>query len=418
MAVSDGFRNSGFFCILPWVHARLNQDGNVYPCCRASEFYPYGSVAKTPFKEIWNSEAAKTMRLALIRGERLPQCSDCDRIDSMGGFSTRREMNQRFAHAFDRVESTAKDGFLDGKLLYLDLRFSNLCNLRCRSCGPQNSTAWYSDAQGMTESSHAGIIRPFEESKDFWAFFDELLPDLQSIYFAGGEPLLEDMHYELLEKLLRKGRRETLLTYNTNFSTLSHKQWQAPDLWRNFQNVVVSASLDGVGEQLELLRKGMRWAEVEKNHERLSREAPGVEFRIYSTVTAMNAFHITDAIGRFLELGMLRTPAQLTLNVALGPPYVSLNILNEGDRTLLRERYGSFLASLPGTMNSALANHIGTELKRVLGYLALPVDWKQRERFRRFTFSLDRKRGERFALLFPEHFELLYNPSGDGSGSE
>jgi radical SAM protein with 4Fe4S-binding SPASM domain len=417
MPEAKSLLESKTFCILPWIHVRLNQDGNLFPCCRASEFYHYGSLKEQTFAEIWNGAPVRAMRLALKNGEAPPQCSDCHKIESLGGVSARQEMNRHFAHAISRVEQTQADGTLAiQSLLYLDVRFSNLCNFRCRSCGPQNSSAWNDDAVQLGGVEATRVIRPKDDPDDLKKLLAEILPDLEWIYFAGGEPLLEDAHYELLESLIASGRTDVRLSYNTNFSTLERKAWRATDLWSRFKNVTVSASLDGAGEQGELLRKGMSWPRTEQNFRRLREKAPHVEFKIYSVITAMNAFHITDAIKTFLDNGMLQNPSQLQLNVALEPAYLAIHVLNEPERMQLRERYRSFVKSLEVLGSAGLKEHIANELERVLGYLASEVDHAARERFRLFTIRLDKLRGERFALLFPELFDAVYGDAGTSPG--
>lgn len=417
MSDTKALLESKAFCILPWIHVRLNQDGNLFPCCRASEFYHYGSLKEQTFAEIWNGAPVRAMRLALKNGEVPPQCSDCHKIESLGGVSARQEMNRHFAHAISRVEQTQPDGTLTTpSLLYLDLRLSNLCNFRCRSCGPQNSTAWNDDAVQLGGVETTPVIRPKDDPDDLKKLLAEILPDLEWIYFAGGEPLLEDAHYELLERLIASGRTDLRLSYNTNFSTLERKDWRATELWRRFKNVTVSASLDGVGEQGELLRKGMSWPRTEQNFRRLREEAPHVEFKIYSVITAMNAFHITDAIQTFLSNGMLQNPSQFQLSVALEPKYLAIHVLNEPERARLRERYHAFIKHLETFAGAGLREHIANELARVLGYFTDEVDRRGRDKFRLFTLRLDKIRGERLALLFPELFDAVYGDAGASTG--
>jgi hypothetical protein len=50
---------------------------------------------------------------------------------------------------FNHVKSKTKDdGSIDTEdfpVVYYDLRFGNFCNLKCRMCGPTDSSAWYDD---------------------------------------------------------------------------------------------------------------------------------------------------------------------------------------------------------------------------------------------------------------------------------
>lgn len=398
--------HSKHFCILPWVHARINQDAHVYPCCRIEEFYSYGNLSEKNLKSIYNDSAIRDMRQSLQHDQPLASCNDCYRIEALGGESLRTESNRKYAEHFGRVENTDEAGYTsDTNLVFLDLRLSNLCNFRCRTCNPLNSTSWYQDAEEF-----AGDHTPEKKLAAGVALklVQENLPTLKKIYFAGGEPLMHPEHYQILQFLIDKQRTDIELEYNTNFSILEFKSAKATELWTKFSTVKIGASLDGVREQGEFLRKGLNWNKIVENFLRLKKEAPHVHFVVAPTLNVMNAFHITEAIAEFYKLGMLNTGDNLSLNLLVQPDYLNLQILNSHERTLLETHYLTFLKEFKTTANPSLYSRVEAELKRALNTLkfAQPQD-SDRRRFQAFMLKLDRLRSEKSVLLFPELVDLL-----------
>lgn len=394
------------FCILPWVHVRIETTGNVFPCCRITDLYSYGNLKEKTLDEIWNDTAIREMRLGLLNDQALPQCQGCLKSEQPNLPPSYRQMhNKTFASAFDRVVKTKEDGSLDStELLFLDLRFSNLCNFRCRSCFPDLSSAWYGDSKKLDpDFSLKEINRPTRTREELWALIDSQIPHLRAIYFAGGEPLLEEDHYILLEKLIAQGRTDITLSYNTNLSTLSFKKWNVLELWPKFRKIFVGVSFDGIGAQAEFLRKGSNWTKLEQNFESIREIIPRQEILISPTVSAMNAFHIPAAIDRWIELGWLQEKDDFRFNIATRPEKINLNILSLKERATLRAHYHDYLVSLRSRgLSELLVNKIEAQLEYVLISFSDKVWEIQRAEFRDWTRKLDKIRGENFVNLFPE----------------
>ena len=108
-------------------------------------------------------------------------------------------------------------------MTYWDIRFSNLCNLSCRSCGHIFSSSWYKDQVALAgpewakNNSVLNYAGRFET--DMMEQLMEHLDYVEQIYFAGGEPLMMDEHYVILDELERRGRFDVRLIYNTELLT-------------------------------------------------------------------------------------------------------------------------------------------------------------------------------------------------------
>ncbi len=67
-----------FPCYAPWTHALIDFNGLVYVCCMTREqIQPLGDLRKQSFKEIWESEAYRRVRLHM-HPPALKPCQRCD----------------------------------------------------------------------------------------------------------------------------------------------------------------------------------------------------------------------------------------------------------------------------------------------------------------------------------------------------
>lgn len=65
-------------CFAPFTHALLNHEGRVFVCCMARGEPLLGDVTERPFRESWEGEAYRRVRLAMRTEEKLPPCHRCD----------------------------------------------------------------------------------------------------------------------------------------------------------------------------------------------------------------------------------------------------------------------------------------------------------------------------------------------------
>lgn len=330
-------KSSKTFCILPWIHQYVGPPGDVKPCCLYLQDQDIGSLKENTLKEIWNNEQTRQMRLDMLEGREVSGCHLCNTRNDLSK-TPRVNANDSFftEDNYDLINSTKEDGTVEEhKLQYIDARFNNLCNLKCRTCGPRFSTSWIEDhvkLYGVADEDR-------EKHGDVFSFpgktenqlYDEILPHLSTvkqIYFAGGEPLMTEDHYKVLTELVRldhTGSKEKPLVihYNTNFSHLKLGKYNALELWNKFAFIKINASLDGSHEKAEFWRKNTDWATVENNRRLLKEKCPRVEFRISFTCSWVNVFNMTEFHKEWVEKELIR-PQDLTLNLLDTPPMYSL----------------------------------------------------------------------------------------------
>ncbi len=335
------------FCMYPWIHLHAYPTGEAYPCCHAEMPYPVGNCRTSTLKEIWNSPEQRKLRLDMLTETPNPACTRCYEQEESGFFSGRRSANKHHGHHIKRIHSTDETGHLDQfEMTYWDIRFSNLCNLRCRSCGHIFSSQWYQDQVQLAGPAWKKANKPLNIAgryeTDIW---EQLLPHLdyvEQIYFAGGEPLMMEEHYRILDELERRKRFDVRLIYNTNFTHVSLKGRSVFDYWRKFDSVAVGASLDAMGARAEYIRKGTDWSTVESNRREMLSVCPDVDFYISPTLSIMNALHLPDFHRSWVKSGLLK-PQDLNVNILQDPAHYRIDIATPEYKKILQEKFEAHL---------------------------------------------------------------------------
>ena len=313
-------KESKTFCMYPWVHLHAYPTGEVHPCCHAEwKHPPLGSAHNNTLKEIWNSERMCKLRNDMLSETPNVSCQRCYEQEESGFFSGRKSSNKHHGHHVNRVRETTPTGHLERfEMTYWDIRFSNLCNLRCRTCGPTFSSQWYNDQvklAGVEWGKKNKVLNIAGRNKDdMWQQIIPHLDFVEKIYFAGGEPLIMDEHYNILDELERRGRFDVRLVYNTNFTETKLKDRSVFDYWRKFEKVAVGASLDAMGPRGEYIRKGTDWDVIERNRAQMLEICPEVDFYISPTLSIMNAMHLPEFHRTWVDRGYIQ-PQDLNVNI-------------------------------------------------------------------------------------------------------
>jgi organic radical activating enzyme len=312
------------FCIYPWIHLHAYPTGEAYPCCHAEMGVgQVGNCRNNTLEQIWTDTPMKQLREDMLSETPNVACGRCYEQEANGFFSGRRSANKHHGHHVKKLE---KNPF---EMTYWDIRFSNLCNLKCRSCGHIFSSQWYQDqaklAGGDWKDRNTVLNYAGRTELDMWEQLEPHLDYVEQIYFAGGEPLLMEEHYRILDELVRRKRFDVRLIYNTNFTHTDLKGNSVFEYWRQFDSVAVGASLDDSGTRGEYIRKGTDWAVVEQNRRDMMQVCPEVDFYISPTLSIMNAWHLPDFHRDWVERGLIRAQ-DLNVNILQDPLHYRIDI--------------------------------------------------------------------------------------------
>jgi len=402
---------SDTFCMMPWTHMHAFPDGRAYPCCLSDYWHPVGDLRKNTMEEVWNQDAYKTMRTNMLSGKECKECTKCYEQEQHGGFSMRNDMNRNYGHHIKDVGQTLEDGtHPEFKIRYWDVRFSNLCNFSCRSCGPIFSSNWYNDHVKLygrkPDVLGRDMARVEYTAGDEDAMLEQMeqhIPYLEQVYFAGGEPLIMKEHYYLLEKLIEYGKTDIRIQYNTNFSEMRFKDKHVYDYWKEFKNVSVGASLDAMGPQAELMRKGTKWEQTVENRFQMMAKVPHVDFYVSSTISAMNVLHVLDFHKEWTKMGLI-TAKDWNINICQSPEWYRPDIFPQDFKEqVITPAYEKHIAWLEPKDRLRRATN---GYKSVLSLINAQDNYKQWPEFEKQIAKLDGIRNENFWETFPEYKEL------------
>ena len=400
---SKGQRRGRVFCLLPWTHLHIPTDGSSRPCC-AWGGPPLGNVRSSSLAELWNSPGLKALRVDMMSGQPAAGCERCYEDERSGFVSMRQRKNIELDRHRGRERLTAADGTLPRlSVPWLDLRLSNVCNLRCRTCDAIASSAWMADARALGLSAEGG---PLQKSYDDWdSLWRQLQPVLEEgveeIRFAGGEPLVMEEHYRILDFLIARKLTDVRLTYHTNFSTLRFQGRDAIGLWSRFRHVKVAASLDASGRRGEYLRKGICWDTVVANREEMLRRSPETSFVVLPTISIFNALHLPDFHREWVEKGYIDRDAFL-LNRLETPGRYCMQVLPPALKARVAEAYRRYQESFLDADDV-----VARDFAAAARFMEAQDHSGLLPEFVAMTRRLDALRGEDCREVFPELAELF-----------
>jgi radical SAM protein with 4Fe4S-binding SPASM domain len=392
------------FCMMPFVHMYLNTDGNVLPCCTAQYTHPVGNVRTHTIKEIWNNKEYKEIRRKIVNKEPVDHCKNCymHEVESDGKNSFRRWANEDFKQFVDVVDFMEPDGtMLEMPLKYFDIRFSNICNYKCRTCGDIFSTSWAQENMKAwaknTRKNYTISIHVSNNDPSLLEQFKPYLPDMHIVYFAGGEPLITPEHYEVLEYLIEQKSTKMLLRYNSNMSVLGYKDKNILDMWKHFDKIDLFASLDSWGDRAAYIRHGTNWTVVVDNLKKIKEQAPNVSVQFNCVVSLFNIATITDFLDELIAEGLFDPyKDRPTLYRAITPPELCMRVLDDKTKKAAEEKILAWIAKFPVTPKT-----IANALKENIAYLQ--EDHSHLKKMSKALIdAIDSRRGESFVNTFPE----------------
>ena len=314
------------FCMAPWTHTYLSPQTERRMCCASREpaqsFKQYidtGNDAKEykplTLKEHWNSDHMRSVRLRMMAGEELSECEVCDH-KLLNTNVYRSYWNQLFRDRVDEAyDSTDNTGATTMQTISFDYRFNNLCNFKCRMCGDMLSSSWEAESRKnktWSKESQPWMASPlreqiikFQDTQVVQEFVEAVeTKRIKEIYWCGGEPLMWDMHWKAMQRIIDLGfAKEVYVRYNTNLSRTSFKGTKLFDLLPEFQDWQICSSLDGTGEVGEYIRDGLNYEQWLRNFkEGMAVAQTAREMRLDYTITMPGLLEIKNMFDLSREL--------------------------------------------------------------------------------------------------------------------
>lgn len=395
--------NNDEFCILPWVHASISNSGKVSPCCRIIQYNPepFGNLHHKTLSEIRSNPRFNEFRQMMLSNQTPLNCKECH-LQEMANLPTLRTLfNKKYESIVEEVKTNKINQALP--MLYGEIRFSNICNLACRTCGIESSSRWHKDHVAIHGETTKVFYSHAEKEKGLINDFIQNLDAVDTIYFAGGEPLLHPGHYELLQTLIEMGRTDITLVYNSNLTTLKLGTTNVFNLWEKFKAVTVYASIDATHERFNLIRHGEDWSVVENNIKKVKLLMPRINVVFAITISVLNLFHLPDLLTYSLEKGLIPNLDFIQYNFVFEPLYYQINLFPQHLRAPLLEQLSRIAHSPKDKPNKDLL----AAIQFIEDAFKTTPSQDVLVQFRNMTKKLDFLRQENTLKVLPELNELL-----------
>ena len=421
------------FCVLPWIHMATYTNGTPLLCCVAQ---PPNDKEKInlnyeSINEIWNSDHWKRARKAMIAGKKIPACSHCYKEEDANIRSHRMNENNLWCrklgdgdqkkgkkHFKKLIKKTKADGTLKEKLITIDLRLGNTCNLQCTMCRSVDSSKWQGSEDKII-SRTTGIVaddwrwKKDDTSKSDFDWVDdetlwdkdltELLPNMRHIIFAGGEPLLLKVHTKFLEKVVKLGYAKNIeLRYHTNETILPDNILK---LWKEFKWVELMLSIDGIDNQNNWLRYPADWNVIKANLKKIDKAGEHLYAKILCTVNAINVLYLAEfgewlLAQKFKRIGIKDHNGLFHPGILHYPTYLCCKILPQNVKDLATKKIDRLQEKYPD--NKQISN-----IKNAINFMNLEDTSHLLPDFKQYIKAIDSMRKTNFSTTFPELQKLL-----------
>lgn len=443
------------FCPLPWNSINLRNNGDLRICCNTNSYSPQRGIMRkedgTPYnagRDDWNearnATLLKEVRASMLKGEWHPECERC-RQEEVNGIRSRREYESDdwgkwYGNYIDyekAKEITDDDGTLDVSkqpINFVDIRYGNFCNLKCRMCGPTDSHQWYDDFVKLHNSTsykdthekiqltknekgrwHTDQYDWFQGNNRYWDNFEKYAVNAQKLYIVGGEPLIIDEHQESLERIVASGNAKNMrLEYNTNLTNLPNR---LVELWENFQEVRLGVSIDGVGAVFNYQRTPAKFDPVYKNMLKLDQnEKINLKAWFAFTVTPFNVFHFPEFMkwklteSNLTKFNPIIDPRPIVSHhMCHSPKYYNIKVLPPELKQQVVDHYNTYIEWVKTTdLNDHVKKDFAKVLNGVIKFMNsedYSTDWIKT--FVDTTNKLDEIRKQNILDIVPQYKELF-----------
>jgi MoaA/NifB/PqqE/SkfB family radical SAM enzyme len=398
--------NKDNFCALLWNGLEINADGTVRPCCFFSDRIRDGNremnIAVDTIDSIRNSNYLQDLRNKFIQGQKPTVCDQCWKEEAVGRSSERTNANRKSkTQDWSVIDQSASND-----LENLGVALGNICNLKCRICGPWASSSWNADEiKLMPREQLAGTIEERMLSQGawpmksdmFWDQFADEIKTVSSLRIYGGEPFMIPRHFEMLRFLVDNNYSQNIdLAYNTNGT---HFPDNAVELWSCFRQVDISLSIDNLTDKFEYERKNAKWNHLLNNLEKFNQlQQQYKNVHLQCTVT-VNVYNVLDLV----EIAAWVEQQQFTLptfwNILRFSEYHSIAHLTEKSKEYIRSKLAN--------TNLQISDYNKKSINNIIQYITnnnpAPLEHVLVEEIRR----IDHFRNEYLGDTHPELAQLI-----------
>ena len=449
--VGDGF------CLAKWNQVSiLLQTGQTHSCHHPRpHVVPLAELDRNP-SALHNTQFKKLQRKTMLSGGKPKECDYCWNVEDANpkAFSDRiLKSGEAWAFPyFDKIKK--RDPMKDIQPSYVEISFSNQCNMSCGYCDVKSSSNWQSEIKrhghyptsGMYNNiewmEREGIVpiphtkpNPYREA--FWKWWPDLFPQLHTFRVTGGEPILAPDMFKVLDYIIDNPKVNPMIEMSVNSNLCAPqdmveefidkvKYITEKDLVWNF---ALFTSIESWGAHAEYMRDGMDTDRFWNNLDMFLTKCQRPEATIMATynLTSVPTYH--EVIKKVFELkkkhfnGKRYRHYSVILDTAYlrHPEFLQIRLLSTNWIDKIREDV-KLMESLSEEKYTHIYGHghcgfydfEREKLRRLLDWVDAPLDdvkWlmKMRRDFVLFIDEFDKRRNKNFLETFPEMEDFYHS---------
>jgi len=289
-----------WICPEPFTNLYTSTAGDYLPCCAIDWnelFKKYGdkiyTTEKHSIRDYFNSSFNKDFKKALKENNKdffKDICKNCIKSEKAGFRSHRQWYLERFTkdelkHKKEELEKIIHEESTPTFLHSVEALSvgGNTCNLACNMCSEGASSKYNSEAVKLNE-----IDFMYTKPKNYKNFYDDLDSyKILEFKFTGGEPLLIEDNY----KLMQKQSKDTIIRIITNGTVDPSKLIK---ILKDFKEVIINVSVEGPKDVTNYIRHGSDFNIVLKHYDMMQEVFQRVSFT--TTINALNIARIPELL--------------------------------------------------------------------------------------------------------------------------
>ena len=297
------FRTNKNFCVVPWTNFEIFTDGDITTCSVGKE--TFGNVNETDIMEILTKNPTlKRIKTNMLNDRPDSNCVECQH---------RSIPDENFSYLRDHYnpkiikEDVDYENIENFDMRFIDLHWSNICNLKCVMCSP-NASSLIAKAENVFISP---VKKENIEKINQMVIKNQTL--IKEIYMSGGEPFYIPYNHALLKQITNK---DVPIRINTNMHWKpNNKLFQ---ILKTFNNVQLTMSADALYDKFNYIRNGSNWDTFMKNL-RFVKQNTNFDIRVNMIFSVINAIDICNLIKFFyfeeqiqdITINLLHSPKEI-----------------------------------------------------------------------------------------------------------
>lgn len=319
------------FNVPDWVYQEIDEmlprkEPFTHPSWCVNPFYSYELPQKTHCCLLPKEHNIFEIRQKMLDGKRPEECSACWNLEDKNLLSDRIIKNQSLDYWSGIDAETLYNQSVSGnyETLHYKIDTSNSCNGICVTCNSSNSSSWdlINTKNNIIAKSNNWTVGK-KELDDFINY-----ETLKIIVFRGGEPLLSNTNFEILENLINAGNTDCFVSFVTNASLRpTLRQMYILD---KFKNVNFCFSVDGIQKRFEYIRFPLKWQSAMDNI--FWAQDKNYHVSVSYTLSNLNVLYHNETVSWFKENNI-----PFLINPVYNPAYFSPRVLPDSVKKAITE---------------------------------------------------------------------------------